>query len=240
MAKPLEADKPVSLHRILHAMSYDTRVSEAEFRIAFRIAQTVNEKTGWGYITDRTLLAQLPRTDKKKLRLFRRQMEALGWMQTKAGARGKATSYRFLPDNVEEQMDRADAAATASEAAYHVAKIQERTALQSLAMAGRFDPETGEITPAIGGKFYPLMKRRMGGKRANFPRSNLPPLLPQTSTSYPSTGTVQDMEQGAHARDIDDDLGCLVCGKPSAILSDGTRDNYCPDHQEQGRKRSEG
>lgn len=87
--------------KLLHAMSRDPRVSDGHFRVAFRISQQVDEATDVAIISDETLCDELPKTDEKKLRLCRNALEEVGWWQVRRGGRWRASSYRFLLENID-------------------------------------------------------------------------------------------------------------------------------------------
>lgn len=86
--------------RVLDAMCRDSRVSDGHFRIAFRVSQQIDEDTGVAIISDETLCDELPKTEPKKLRLFRTAMEDVGWVRVVRGRRYRASVYSLLPDNV--------------------------------------------------------------------------------------------------------------------------------------------
>ncbi|GJD99281.1 hypothetical protein [Methylobacterium isbiliense] len=72
-------------------MSHDEQLKDGQFRIAFRVAQSVNAKTGWAEISDDALMDEVLRTEEKKLRTCRRDLERLGWWRTIEGERGRPT-----------------------------------------------------------------------------------------------------------------------------------------------------
>lgn len=181
--KSQDAGEVTSLFRILMFMSCDPNVSEAEFRIAFRISQARNADTGWAEIGDAQLLDEMPRTDKSKLRRFRRRMEELRWLETVEGERGRATLYFLRDDNVPAIEERVKQAKGRRQEKFILDQIQYKTALQAASLGIRIHPSTGEVLGNLREQISPL-KRRSKGRRSPPDRGAIsPPLLPQSSTS---------------------------------------------------------
>ena len=133
-------------------MCFDEKVSDADFRIAFRIAQCVDADTGWGEAGDAFLSVEVPRTDRGKLKRFRRKMrDDLGWVRTIKGERGRATCYEFKETRCEEIEEARAEAKEARHAQSALRKIQRDTAMKVASLGGDITPLTAtEADPITG------------------------------------------------------------------------------------------
>ncbi|GJD92954.1 hypothetical protein [Methylobacterium iners] len=222
--KPHLSGEIANLFRILKAMDCDESVRDADFRIAYRIAQARNSETGWAKISDALLVDELPRTDTKKLRKFRRRMEAANWIKTVEGERGRPTLYFFLEDNVAAIETANNQASEKRQAEFALKQIQEQTALKAAALGVRIDPVTGEVREPLGGKNSPLNK---AGKTCPDKGSVEPPSLPQRSTSE-DTLPREDVTQEAGTSE----QCCHECGAPGWIRCSHTGEIRCQECDE--------
>lgn len=185
------------LFRILRAMSCDPNISEADFRIAFRISQNRNALTGWAEAGDALLMDELPRTDRQKLRRFRKRMIEAGWIKLVQGGRGRGTLYFFLEANVPEIQARLDKSRDQRHAKLAVAKIERESGLKAAALGVKFHPETEFSIDPITGEISPLNRPIMGVKSPSGKGGGFTPVLPH-STTYDSSCRQQDMTPEAH------------------------------------------
>lgn len=196
--KVQRSDDVADLFKILRFMASDPDVSEAHFRIAFAISQFVKASTGWAIVGDDALRDRLPRTDGKKLRLFRRAMEGRGWLRIIEGERGRPTRYLFLDARIPEIRKRLDDAAAKRDAEFALSKSRDHSGAKAAALEARIDTETGEIGSELSGEYDPLIESSKAGNLCPNKGAILPPLLPQRSTSTEGYRD-EDMTQDAHA-----------------------------------------
>ncbi len=90
---------------IIDAMMSDPRVTDKDFRIAFRVMQSVNAETRIGYISDLTICDEVPRTDRHACKKARKHIEQIGWWTVERGHGGKASRYSFSPENINAILD---------------------------------------------------------------------------------------------------------------------------------------
>lgn len=186
------------LFRILRAMSCDPNISEADFRVAFRISQNRNAQTGWAEAGDALLMDELPRTDRQKLRRFRKRMREAGWIKFVEGERGRGTLYLFLDANVPEIQKRLDESRDQRHAKSALAKIERESGLKAAALGVRFHPETDFRVDPITGEISPLIQPVMGVKSSSDKGGGFTPVLPHSTTSD-SSCRQQDMTPEEHA-----------------------------------------
>lgn len=186
------------LFRILRVMSCDPNISEADFRIAFRISQRRHAQTGWAEAGDAFLIDELPRTDRQKLRRFRKRMREAGWIKFIEGERGRGTRYLFLDDNVPEIEKRLDESRDQRHAKSALAKIERESGLKAAALGVKFHPETEFSVDPITGEISPLIQSLMGVKSPSDKGGGFTPLLPNSST-YDSSCRQQNMTPEEHA-----------------------------------------
>lgn len=182
--KRANAGDVADLFRVLRNMCFDEKVSDADFRIAFRIAQCVDADSGWGEAGDAFLSDEVPRTDRGKLKRFRRKMrDDLGWVRTIKGERGRATCYEFQETRCEEiEAARADAK-EARHAQSALRKIQRDTAMKVASLGGDITPLIAIEADPITGEIYPLNEPTKGVKSTPVKGAGETPLLPHSSTS---------------------------------------------------------
>ncbi|TXN71738.1 hypothetical protein FV230_07395 [Methylobacterium sp. WL6] len=188
---------------MLRFMSADSDVTEAHFRIAFRVAQFVHAKTGWAKVGDATLIDHLPRTDAKKLRNFRRALESLGWIRTIEGERGRPTRYLFLDTRIPEIEKRLADAAEKREVEFALRNAREHSEAKAVALQVQL---TGRISP--------LIDRPKAGNLCPDKGAISPPLLPKRSTYGDSTSRVQDVAKGPTRTEP---ALCIDCGAPAVV-----------------------
>lgn len=192
------SEEVADLFRILRAMSCDPNISEADFRIAFRISQGRNAQTGWAEVGDALLMDELPRTDRQKLRRFRKRMREAGWIKVIEGARGRGTHYSFLDDNVTAIQNRLDESRDQRHAKSALAKIERESGLKAAALGVKFHPETELGVDPITGEISPLIQPTLGVKSTSDKGLGFTPVLPQSTTSN-SSCRQQDMTPEEHA-----------------------------------------
>jgi hypothetical protein len=179
-------------------MSCDPSISEADFRIAFRISQNRNAQTGWARAGDALLIDELPRTDRQKLRRFRKRMREAGWIKIVEGKRGHGTLYLFLDTNAPEIEKRLDESRDQRHAKSALAKIERESGLKAAALGVKFHPETEFSVDPITGEISPLIQPAIGVKSSSDKGGGFTPVLPQ-STTYDSSCRQQDMTPEEHA-----------------------------------------
>ncbi|MDH2313988.1 hypothetical protein [Methylobacterium brachiatum] len=219
-----KAEDIADLFRVLRGMCFDEKVSDANFRIAFRIAQCVDADTGWGEAGDAFLSDEVPHTDRGKLKRFRRKMrDELGWVTTIKGERGRATRYEFKETRCEEIESARAEAREARHAQSALQKIQRDTAMKVASLGGDITPLTAIEADPITGEIYPLNEPTKGVKSTPVKGAGETPLLPHSSTS-PQGYRKQDDSEDAHAHlpasapmlARADPMRC-DCGKPAIV-----------------------
>jgi hypothetical protein len=90
---------------ILDGMMSDPRVKDSDFRIAFRVMQSVNCDTRIGIISDLTLCDEVPSTDRFRCNDTRKRLSKLGWWTVEVGHGGKASRYHFSIANRDAVLD---------------------------------------------------------------------------------------------------------------------------------------
>lgn len=191
----VRSEDVTDLFRILRNMCRDPEMTDANFRLAFRVAQCVDAGTGWAEAGHEFLIDEVPRTDKAKVRRFRRVMGELGWLRSIQGERGRATRYLFLDGRCEAIEAAADEARDRRHAEAALRKIERDTALKAAAIGGGITPLNGETVDPITGEISPLNHGLKGVKSS--PDKGVPdtPTLPHSSTS-PEGCRLQDWTQG--------------------------------------------
>lgn len=214
-----DAKPTADLFRTLKAMAADREVKDGSFRIAFRIAQATNERTGWAEISDAKLAAQTCASE-EKVRRARRALEEIGWLRTHEGKRGRPTQYLILDTRRPEIEAQVEAANEARERAFAMAGIEKRTALAAESIPLRIDGETGEII----GLEEPSNPLKMDAPTP----SDLRPLLPQSST--PGLPVKEEPQDVCAPEPAPAPFICTECGKPAVIRCRDTGEAYCARH----------
>jgi hypothetical protein len=84
---------------ILDALMSDDRITDGEFRVAFRVMQAVNAETRVAIISDETIKEEVPRTNRWKCNDARKKLSELGWWKVTSGHGGTASRYEFSIEN---------------------------------------------------------------------------------------------------------------------------------------------
>lgn len=233
--RALESAATYDLFKILKAMAADPEVSDRDFRVAFRVAQAVNARTGWAEIGDERLMEEACVSD-QQARRARRQLESAGWIETVRGRRNQATRYRFLETKREAIEARVKAAADARDDLRMVKDIERRAQLASAGLPINFEGESSSRWDEDGAAL-PFKIDHVSPSPVN-------PLLPHSSTSRDiSTATVQDVAKGydpatgeipltleerGEARIIPT---CDECDQPAVIRCEIFDGCYCRRHE---------
>lgn len=93
---------------ILNAMSIDPRITASDFRVAFRLMQHVNAKTGACFPSQDSLSEEAVMKE-RSVRQCIANLRRHGWIDVTArssGGRGKSNLYRFLQKHVNAMLDR--------------------------------------------------------------------------------------------------------------------------------------
>lgn len=219
------------LFKVLKAVAADPDVKDADFRLAFRIAQAVDQKTGWAEISDARLIDEIC-ANEQKVRRSRRRLEDAGWLHTQEGKRGRPTRYLFLEQKVPTIHAQLKKAEDAREEAFVLAQTQKRTAAAAAALGVRIHRETGEVLEPIGREISPPNCESNPYKAGSVSPTEFTPLLPKTSTSGLS---VKDGSQGARALEPADVRAgwspyCLWCGQLAKFWATEAEEALCSYH----------
>ena len=140
---------------LLDALSMDAAVSPAEFRIAYRLLQHANARTGLIFPSQVRIAAQVngsPRWVRKCIS----RLEEIGWLEFERENRHRTNQYRFCPTRIAEVMENAKARVAALRQARDGAEAAEATE-DINDSAGTIDPlPTGTIDPLPSGTIVPL------------------------------------------------------------------------------------
>jgi hypothetical protein len=178
-------------------MSRDEKVSDAHFRLAFRIAQCRSEDTGWAEASHAFLIDEVPRTQKSKLRGFRDVMrDKLGWVRMLPGERGRGTMYQFRDERCAALEAESERKKEARHAAAALEKIDHDTALKVAGLGVNPDPSSASGTVELRGEILPPNGASTGVNPLTIEGQISTPLLPHSSTS-PRGCRPQDVTQDA-------------------------------------------
>jgi predicted transcriptional regulator len=90
---------------VLDAMSVDTRLTELDFRVAFRIMQHVNGRTKLAWPSVSRLAAQLGKSE-DRIRASTKRLHDLDWVRKRRHSRKAPNEYVFRDKNVAETIDK--------------------------------------------------------------------------------------------------------------------------------------
>lgn len=183
-SKAADSKGIADLFRVLRNMCSDEAVSDANFRLAFRIAQNVNARTGWGEASHTFLIDEVPRTNKAKIRRFRREMEGeLGWVRVFEGTRGRGTRYQFRDERCASIEAICERARDERHAQAALEKIRLDTAQKVAGLGVKSSPLTDDAAGSFRGEISPPNGVRKGVRSTPDRGSVETPVLPHSTTS---------------------------------------------------------
>lgn len=89
---------------MLDAMSYDLDVTDADFRVAFRVIQHLNSVSGLAWPSIARLAAQLGKSE-DRVRASTKRLSTVGWIWKGRKSQKAPNEYRFLEDRVNMVLD---------------------------------------------------------------------------------------------------------------------------------------
>lgn len=217
MAKRSQADKPSPTFTswkldILNAACVDSRLTASQFRMLARVLKGLNEDKLVTILSDDVLADEVPgfKAQSSAFRA-RKAIAALGYWTYVEGSGRRGTRY-FISDApvnaIEDEL---------------IIKREARTERRA---RRRDDTERGMKTLA---RLHDLAGKNPCDPARRTPASSQAVHLKDTPSGL--SLRVEDMAQDTHARGIDDDLGCVECGKPSVFRCEETGHSYCAKHR---------
>lgn len=89
---------------MLDAMSYDLDVTDADFRVAFRVIQHLNSVSGLAWPSISRLASQLGKSE-DRVRASTKRLSNVGWIWKGRKSQKAPNEYRFLEDRVNMVLD---------------------------------------------------------------------------------------------------------------------------------------